>query len=1088
VKNQNITPPDKTAPQNFLELLTQFELSISEETVSLTSGRLLVAKGKLKSLIDCICNESEINWSIYSKLLESLNDMPRDKARCIALLIIRALDINGLIPTREEDAQIELKIVSMTSELLPDIAKRFELCSKKQTYQNFNSIKAIHKQILEALLPWSISPKTIEGIIANKNTIYRASNSSYVKSYLNHYDLSSVLTSLNEIYSLFESIADENNESFFTPIEKLQEVIENQDEYIASNSNFFSNLFYKPLLDSMNLALTAIKDESSERFKCDIKPKNSSTYLAEKKYPLHEVGREIIIRIPMINIGPGIAKDVSVEYYDNEGVGIVLSCFNNIGNIRRGPFELSVTALVVEQTSEFKFEFLVSWRKQGGTEREENIFSCRIEGQRPDINWEELRYEEPYSTEIAEGSEFVGRANKLNDLVKRALKVKMQSSYISGQKRIGKTSLAIAVTDLINREYPDKKIVTHYIEWGEVARTDPSDSVKFLGQNIAKFLLAYLPSEFKLSDFDFNGSISPLNELSNLLLKVEPERKFLVILDEFDEIHPEMYRYGKLAEAFFANLRTLSSKKNIAFMLVGGENMPFVISAQGDQLNRFVFESLDYFSKETEENDYSLLVTQPTEKNLNWSLDAIRELFYFTNGHPFYTKLICSEIFSSAVQDRDSEICNREINSAVSKLVERLDTNSFAHHWKDGIKKTEGEAELVTLNRCRCLVAMGRCIRDRTILTYENICNSNVSSNLTSSDIKAILSDFVRRQIIRESSVNFEFSVPFFEKWLANKGVGILIADTIGDDLAEAKINEEERLRVRPAEIESLVENWQPYRGRDITSEKVRFWLEQADSIVEQRLLFNLLLNLRFVTEIEIRNKLKTAHELIKTSFPLMVQTKKRQYRKDIVVSYIDGEAKSGQYFASRYAEENLIPSGNVISSGRFSQDIDKFESSQNTTINGIVLVDDIVATGKSISENLEKFLTKNQQFIKNRSLTVAIIVLISTSEGEKKISKLISKLDDINVDFRSCETLAPKHYAFSDTTRIWESQMEFDQAKALCNRLGSYIQKRQPLGYGDQGLLITFPDRCPNNTVPLLHGSSHGDVKWKPLFPRPKN
>lgn len=1082
-----IPATDLAGPESYLEPLSAFEVSVSNLDVG-DSDSLSKVRDNFQRAIENTCKNESLSWNSYTKLADSAQSLPREIGREIALLIIRSLNIEGLIPSKKEEPQIEVSIVSMTLKLLPDISKKFGIDAKKQTYENFDAICAIHQQVIDSFKPWSNLPQSIEGIIANKNDIYKGANKPYVKTYLRHYDLSSIMSSLNEIFTFLKIIIAEDNEDFFDPLEKLQEIIEAQEEYINENYSFITRYFYKELLSSVGNALKLIEEESSEKFQCDLKPKNSGLYLAAKKYPLHETGREIIIRIPMINSGPGIAKDVSVEYFDTDTPSLTLACFHDLGNIRSGPFELAVNALVIDESQESEFQFVVSWRQQGNTKKEENIFQCKVEAQRPDIDWESLKYEEPYSTEIAEGPEFVGRTNKLNVLVKRALKSRMQSSYISGQKRIGKTSLAIAVTDHINEEHSDKDISTHYIEWGEVARSDSSQSVKALGENVACFLREHLPVECKLPELDFNGSISPLNELANLLLKVKPTKKFLIILDEFDEIHPEMYRYGRLAEAFFANLRTLSSKKNMAFMLVGGENMPFVISAQGDQLNRFVFETLDYFSKESEENDYNQLVIKPTEKYLSWSSDAIRELFYLTNGHPFYTKLICSEVFSAAASERDSEICNREISSATNKLIEKLDINSFAHHWRDGIQKTEEEAETIVLNRCRCLVAIGRTIREGSEVTFDNICSTNRSTHLSALDIKAILSDFVRRGILNESLNKYEFCVPFFQKWLVNRGIGILIADTIGDDIAEAKHKEDEIIRVRSAEIESLVESWQPYRGQDITTEKIRFWLEQAGSIKEQRLLFKLLLNLRFLNEIEIRDKLKTAHELAKASLPIVVQTKKRQLRKDVIVSYIDGEAKSGQYFASRYAEENSIPSGNVIPSERFSVDVERFETSENITINGVVLVDDIVATGKSISGNLDKFLTDNYQFISDRSLAVIIVVLVSTAEGEKAINKTIKKFENIDVQYRVCETLAPKHFAFSESSKIWSSETEFDQAKALCNKIGSFVQKKQPLGYGGQGLLVVFPDRCPNNTIPLLHGSSNGEIKWKPLFPRPKN
>ena len=131
-----------------------------------------------------------------------------------------------------------------------------------------------------------------------------------------------------------------------------------------------------------------------------------------------------------------------------------------------------------------------------------------------------------------------------------------------------------------------------------------------------------------------------------------------------------MYRYGPLAEAFFSNLRTLSAKSNIAVMLVGGENMPFIMSAQGDQLNKFVKEPLDYFSRADEWDDFCDLAKQNGKVPLNWYESALTELFNFTNGHPYYTKLLCARIFRTAVSERDTEITSEEVRRTAIGLIE----------------------------------------------------------------------------------------------------------------------------------------------------------------------------------------------------------------------------------------------------------------------------------------------------------------------------------------------------------------------------------------------------------------------------------
>ena len=55
---------------------------------------------------------------------------------------------------------------------------------------------------------------------------------------------------------------------------------------------------------------------------------------------------------------------------------------------------------------------------------------------------------------------------------------------------------------------------------------------------------------------------------------------------------------GNLAETFFANLRALSRCKNISIVLVGGENMPFIMERQGQKLNNFSRTNLSYFSRD----------------------------------------------------------------------------------------------------------------------------------------------------------------------------------------------------------------------------------------------------------------------------------------------------------------------------------------------------------------------------------------------------------------------------------------------------------------------------------------------------------
>jgi hypothetical protein len=156
-------------------------------------------------------------------------------------------------------------------------------------------------------------------------------------------------------------------------------------------------------------------------------------------------------------------------------------------------------------------------------------------------------------------------------------------------------------------------------------------------------------------------------------------------------------------------------------------------------------------------------------------------------------------------------------------------------------------------------------------------------------------------------------------------------------------------------------------------------------------------------------------------------------------------------------------------------------------TVGGVVVVDDIVATGQSLSENLRRFLSDNAQIIKDRSITVVAVALLATQQGDEVVRAALRRNSYRDVDFRVCEILNRSAQAFVEGNGIWESDEEASRAKALVQDLGRRIYKDSPLGFGNLGLLVVLSDTCPNNSLPILHSVGAGK-SWKPLFSRPAN
>src|SRR5262249_46088635 len=153
------------------------------------------------------------------------------------------------------------------------------------------------------------------------------------------------------------------------------------------------------------------------------------------------------------------------------------------------------------------------------------------------------------------------------------------------QKRVGKTSVVKALRSRLATLFPTDYLVV-LLESGDFVHPTGARTLQALGERLARAIrndkrFAGLPAPV------FEDALAPLGELLDSVLQVVPDYKILFILDEFDELPIELYKRGDLGDAFFLTLRSISGKEAFAFVLVGGEKMEFIISCQGDALNKF---------------------------------------------------------------------------------------------------------------------------------------------------------------------------------------------------------------------------------------------------------------------------------------------------------------------------------------------------------------------------------------------------------------------------------------------------------------------------------------------------------------------
>lgn len=1001
----------------------------------------------------------------------------------VASMIVRCSSIDGVLEPNSSN-KIARSAVTLVEGALPGLAKFLRFDDKTQNYQKYDALTRTHNFVAHQLDPIRVPYGNLTGMVEARKAIVGSMSHIGLKEYLKSFGLDDLRATVTKILNLLRKVSDLES-TLPDDIEACQEEISRARLFSDQIGTFLSKEYFTPFLNQSEIMLKEFLEQEKGRFAADITLPLRNSRL-KKRYPLHETGREFHISVPLRNSGPGRAKDLRISCSDSDDSIIIDSMECELGSIAAGDFEVTFNCLVSAPCKEIHFTVSVEWGEIGTAQRQSDEFLVNALAQSADLDWSSLEYTSPYSTEVAEGDAFVGRHDRVKQLAGKLLRTPMEPFYVTGQKRVGKTSLAMAASEFAKSHATGGCICSLYILWGSVAATTPAASIRRLGEEIHEFIAAEFPTDVIVPVTDYSESLSDLLKLARLASQVVPSKRFLVILDEIDEIHEELYLSGGLAATFFANLRALSRASNIGLVLIGGENMPYVMDRQGQKLNNFSRINLSSYHRGSEWNDFRLLVTAPTEEVLHWHEDAVSEVYNASSGNPYFAKLICAAVFDKAHRDRDADITVREVKIAIAAAISTLGANSFAHLWQDGIHRSVDEREPEILRRLRVLVALARCLRNGVEPTSSNIAKNKATSALSDEEVRPMLHDFNRRGILQEEAGCFELVLPLFHLWLVDVGAGLLAADEMSQEIADSILERENRELVSSAEIVHLTESWPTYCGQRIGTDEVRAWIEQVPSKREQRILFQLLSRMRVYGEPLIREKLKALHDVLRRTVPVPVQTRRNQRRNDILVTYVDGPAKSGASYAALYAEENRISSGLVVAPGEIRTKFEQ-QNASGQKVNAIVVVDDIAATGGTFSELLTQFAAEHRTMLKETKLRAFAVV--ATQEGEDNISKTLRKFSDLDIEFNAAEPLSPSDRAFPRDSDVWDSRDRRERAEALCRDLGSRIYKKQPFGVGGLGLLVVFPTTVPNNTLPIIHSASK-DAKhpWKPLFRRPVN
>jgi len=681
--------------------------------------------------------------------------------RFIAICLLRLLSLNSYYFEHEDDFRV--KVFSLFDDVLSrDLYDKLGITQRLQTYVKSMKLKDA-ASIAELKMRENLdSLINFDRLDDYQGQFMKTINNSLVRAIIIPF-LPRPLLYKARVSDLFDAIREYRQSSGSNIMEAYERASHITEQYLLEAQKY--RTFY------CKHYLSAIAERIIELLKKDFinsdvgQPAELVVNPLDKKYPFKQKDHALEIGFVIENRGTGHAFEVELSVY---------SLFDNIefyrstmhlGHLEPGSLIADFPAHVISSEEIALVEVTMNWHNADGSDKQVKV-EYELKGQRTDIPWNDLVYEDPYSLEPVENyDDLIGRREKIDQLMRQCYAKSVGSSYIFGQKRVGKTSIAKALKSKLNQQdgfYPI------YLEGGEYVHPDPKVTLSQLGVKLCENIKEYDKRLADLSIPKFEGALSPLTDFLKNVHELIPDLHILFILDEFDELPIDLYKRGSLADAFFLTLRTISGKPPFGIILIGGEKMEFIMSIQGDALNKFQAISVDYFDREKHWTDFQDLVRKPTIKWVEISDEAIVDLYKQTDGNPFYTMFVCKELFAMMVDRRDCHLTKREMKQAVQIALQKIRSNGFQHFWEDGVFEFTGDrVEEISIRRRRILIALANVLREKSKASKDDI----EAQDVVYADVDFLESElrrFVQRGVLIQENNLYDCKVPFFRDWLKN--------------------------------------------------------------------------------------------------------------------------------------------------------------------------------------------------------------------------------------------------------------------------------------------------------------------------------
>lgn len=271
---------------------------------------------------------------------------------------------------------------------------------------------------------------------------------------------------------------------------------------------------------------------------------------------------------------------------------------------------------------------------------------------------------------VVESSMFFGREDVFR-WIERSLAGKYVNHILvlHGQRRVGKTSVLKQIPNFLPKNY-----IQVFFDLQGRTSTSLDSFLWWLASEIVRTLKKERNIDVTRPERKaFEDPEYLIGEFLPSLRAILGDQILILTFDEFDTLdRPEIQE--TLARPLIAYLRRL--------MELEGLNFIFSIGSSGNKLENMQASYTDFFKSALYRkisfltvDDCHRLITKPVEGVIQYDRKAVERIVEITSGHPYFTQLMCHELFALCQKTGARKIGVENVEAILGDVIERGTVN-----------------------------------------------------------------------------------------------------------------------------------------------------------------------------------------------------------------------------------------------------------------------------------------------------------------------------------------------------------------------------------------------------------------------------